>query len=59
MLDADDKHEPGFDEVEDPDADSRDGATPADEDFAPTDEAADSNFGGPGISCIIRGGLDP
>lgn len=50
-----DKREPGGVEVEDPDADSRGGATPADEDFAPTDGTEDINFGGPGI----RDGLDP
>lgn len=42
-----DKQEPGGVEVEDPDADIRGGATPADEDFAPTDDVAGINFGGP------------
>lgn len=46
-----DVKEPGGVEVEDPDADIRGGATPADEDFANIDEAADINFGGPGFSC--------
>lgn len=52
MTDADiDKQEPGGVEVEDLDADIRGGATPADEDFAPIDEAAYINFGGPCFTC--------
>lgn len=50
------KKEPGGFEVEGPDFDIRDGATPADEEFAltdasDTDEEADINFGAPGFSC--------
>lgn len=50
------KEGPGGFEVEGPDIDIRDGATPADEEFAPTDvsdadEEADINFRAPGFSC--------